>query len=426
MDNFSSAELLDQLLVVVSSRAWVLLVIIASALLAATIWGFAGSIPTQINGMGIIIERDAPLRIANANATGAVLEIKVNPGDIVEAGGEIATIGSPTTDTQLVQAENQLRILLEQNKIEEQAEQDALRKLKASLDLHRTATETSLKSTQDLLKMYKEQVEIYKNLSEQKLIARTQFIQAQSTLFSTIENEKNLLANIAGFDHQLQSQLAQIAQAQASRANQVANARASLNQAKSDRELNTVITAPMRCRIVNILTTTGNFVTPGQDFATVVPIHPASTDSNAALQAIGFVDYGKGKEVREGMNVQVAIPFAKSTEYGFIKGKVTEISSFASDSAMVTQAVGSETLSQLIVNATGGVPLMLSIELQADPNTPSGFAWTSAKGFPGKIPQLSECTMKITTHEEKPIDLVLPWFKEILGIDAAPDVPGTA
>jgi hypothetical protein len=30
---------------------------------------------------------------------------------------------------------------------------------------------------------------------------------------------------------------------------------------------------------------------------------------------------------------------------------------------------------------------------------------------------MSECDIKIFTSEDKPIDLVLPWFKQILGID---------
>ena len=122
------------------------------------------------------------------------------------------------------------------------------------------------------------------------------------------------------------------------------------------------------------------------------------------------------------MNVQVAIPFAKSTQYGFIKGTVTSVASFASDQTTVEHRVGSDSLAQAILTSAQNVPLELTINLEADKTTESGFAWTSVKGFPGKIPQLSECTLKITTHEERPINLVIPWFKQLLGIDTAPEI----
>jgi HlyD family secretion protein len=344
----------------------------------------------------------------------------------VEAGSELLSIGSPTTQNNLVEARKQLNTLIEQDKIETAQEEESLTKLKASLNLQRSAAEASIERTRTLLTLYDKLVKDLEELSKQKLIPNSKLISARSTLFSTEENEKTLLANLANFKSQLQIQLAQTAAARSQRISRIQTAKSTLTIAESNRTLNSIVTAPFRCRIVSMMVDIGDFITPGTDIFLVVPLPPASDTSTDPLQAIGFVQYGMGKEVKPGMRVEVAIPFAKSTEYGYIKGRVSTVATFASDEAMVVQRVGSDSLGKEIVNSTSGVPLELIIDLEADPSTKSGFAWTSADGFPGVIPQLSECTIKVTTHSERPIDLVIPWFKQIIGIDAAPEISGSS
>ena len=68
-------------------------------------------------------------------------------------------------------------------------------------------------------------------------------------------------------------------------------------------------------------------------------------------------------------------------------------------------------------STTGGVALQITIDLTIDEETASGLAWTSRKGFPTALPRMSECDIKVFTREDRPIDLILPWFKQLLGID---------
>ena len=90
--HLSSAELLDQTMVVVKGRSWILLAVIVAILAAATVWGFAGRIPREIDGVGITASGSLPIVIENADVTGAVLSVPIRPGQIIEVGDTIATI----------------------------------------------------------------------------------------------------------------------------------------------------------------------------------------------------------------------------------------------------------------------------------------------------------------------------------------------
>ena len=190
MDNFSSSELLNQQLVVIAARSWILLAVIGAVLLAAIIWGFAGSIPVQIDGVGIIIEKNTPLRIANPTATGSVIERKVKPGDIVEAGDTLLIFGNPTTETDLKQAKSELAQLIEQDKIEYAQEQNSYSKLEKSISLQTSAAQETIKRTRELLALYKKQVQDYQKLSKDQLIPTSQLTTATSNaLLSSREPE---------------------------------------------------------------------------------------------------------------------------------------------------------------------------------------------------------------------------------------------
>ncbi|MDG1899330.1 MAG: hypothetical protein P8I74_05645, partial [Phycisphaerales bacterium] len=152
----------------------------------------------------------------------------------------------------------------------------------------------------------------------------------------------------------------------------------------------------------------------------VLPVRSAEDLEKQDDQVVGFVNFHLGMDIEPGMPVQVAIPFAESTRYGFVKGTIEKVATYTSDRAAVAQQVGSESLAALIEQSTGNVPLMIEVALERDESTPSGYAWTTGSGFPEVIPDLSVVAVKVTTRYERPVDMVLPWFKTLLGIDVRP------
>ena len=419
--HLSSAELLDQAMVVVKGRSWILLAVIVAILAAGLTWGFVGRIPREIDGIGITASGSLPIVIENADITGAVLSVSIKPGEILEAGGTIATIGSPRVTQAIVQAQANVDSLVKADKVSTAAEEKSLKTLADSTKLQATAANRSLESNKILIALYEKQVENSKTLSEQKLVPKSQLISDQSTLFNTQELQASLAAQIAGYQSTLQQSQTQIESARSSRRTAISSAEAALATAQQASDSNEKILAPMRCEVLEVLVIPGQFVTPGEPIGAVIYKSPSKdgqpTSSGVVDHAIGFIPFAKGVQVKPGMAAEIALPFATSTQYGFIKGIVREVATYASSETSITTTLGSAALTKIVQDSTGGVALQIIIDLTPDENTASGLAWTSREGFPSALPRMSECDIKIFTSEDKPIDLVLPWFKQILGID---------
>jgi HlyD family secretion protein len=72
------------------------------------------------------------------------------------------------------------------------------------------------------------------------------------------------------------------------------------------------------------------------------------------------------------------------------------------------------TLVQSLVGA--GPVTELRLIMDSDPNSYSGFKWSSGKGPPIKLSSGTICTALIVTHVQSPVSLLLPYVKGKLGL----------
>lgn len=94
MERLSSPEQLDELISVTSTKAWFALAAIGCILVSALVWGFLGSIPTKIEGHGILINNGGIYTIQHHTA-GQVIDVRFKPGDMVRKGDVVARIEAP-------------------------------------------------------------------------------------------------------------------------------------------------------------------------------------------------------------------------------------------------------------------------------------------------------------------------------------------
>lgn len=94
LEKLSFPEQLDELIKVTSPRAWLALIAIGCILLSAIIWGFFGSIPTKIEGQGILLNNGGIFSVQH-HASGQVSDIRVRVGDMVKKGDVVARIELP-------------------------------------------------------------------------------------------------------------------------------------------------------------------------------------------------------------------------------------------------------------------------------------------------------------------------------------------
>ena len=114
LERLSSPERLDQMIQVVSPRAWLPLSTIGFLVAAAAIWSVVGRIPLTVTGQGVLIQ---PRRIVQFQAPGAggLLNLKIKVGDTVKRGQAIATIDQSALQQQLEQEKAKLAELERQN-----------------------------------------------------------------------------------------------------------------------------------------------------------------------------------------------------------------------------------------------------------------------------------------------------------------------
>lgn len=94
LERLSSPEQLDQLIKVTSPRAWLALIAIGLILSSIVVWGFYGSIPTKIEGPGILLNNGGVYSLEH-HASGQVINVRFEPGDRVKKGDVIARIELP-------------------------------------------------------------------------------------------------------------------------------------------------------------------------------------------------------------------------------------------------------------------------------------------------------------------------------------------
>ena len=70
--------------------------------------------------------------------------------------------------------------------------------------------------------------------------------------------------------------------------------------------------------------------------------------------------------------------------------------------------------------------LEVILRIERDESTPTGVRWTSAKGYGEPLAFPALCGARIIVSEDRPIDLVLPWIKDLLGLDPPVKIEGAS
>lgn len=91
LERLSSPERLDQMMQVVSPRAWLPLSTIGLLVAVAGTWSVVGRIPISVNGQGVLIQ---PRRVVQfqARSNGQLMKLNIKPGDVIKKGQELGII----------------------------------------------------------------------------------------------------------------------------------------------------------------------------------------------------------------------------------------------------------------------------------------------------------------------------------------------
>jgi len=402
----SSPEQLDQLLQVTRPGGWIALGALCLVLLAAIVWSVLGRIPTKVDGVGMLIRPGGVLDVVSLGQ-GQVSAIKVGSGDMVAQGQVVAELFQPSLQAQIASARQELGQLTKQrqtlgafyekqDKLQQQLLTEQRKNLRAAMD-----------DIDVRLNWLEKRVGDQQKLLDQGLITSQTMMDTKSQVMSAKEQKRQHMVDLKdleeGYLKFQDQQERDLAQSDLS----VLQSRGRLELLESDLSLRSRVISQYAGRVLELKARVGAEVDVGTPLFSVERL-------DKDLVTVAYAPAAQGKRIKKGMTIEITPSTVKRDEYGYMIGRVTDVSPFpATDQGMMAVLQNQELVSEF---SKAGAPITVYAAFERDGGTYSGYKWSSKKGPPQKIYSGTVCTVQVVVDEQPPIQLVIPYFKSLLGL----------
>ncbi|NJM71573.1 MAG: NHLP bacteriocin system secretion protein [Scytonema sp. RU_4_4] len=337
-----------------------------------------------------------------------------------------------------------LAALAEKRKsLEEEKQQDSelLQTLQQRVETRRSlfqekiiSLDTLLQSQQELLNAQKHMSEIstqLKDLEVQKTNSEREYLQNLSKIDNIKNNvqevevqrtnaERDYLHNLNKLDEiktkikDIEAQKTKLVQQDLEKSinklNQIQEVKRNIAQLKLQLTQSSQIISKYDGRVLEVGVLPGQVVNSGTRIGTI-----EAEDLNTKLESLVYFADKDGKQIKPGMTVQVTPSVVKRDRFGGIVGVVTNVSSFPVTTQEMTAQVGNEDLAKSLAN-NDAARVQVFVQLQKDPNTVSGYKWSSSNGPALKISSGTTTQVRIKVGEVAPISYIIPIFRSWTGI----------
>jgi multidrug efflux pump subunit AcrA (membrane-fusion protein) len=144
----------------------------------------------------------------------------------------------------------------------------------------------------------------------------------------------------------------------------------------------------------------GIVISPGSTVICTIRRDQGRDDVSALL----YVPINAGKKVKPGMVARLAPSGADAAEDGSLMGVVREVSSYPASGAGIMKNIGNADVTQWITQRTGGAAVEVRVDLVRDPNSESGYLWSSVVGNHPRVSAGSACTGVIVVKRAPPLE----------------------
>lgn len=408
LKELQTPEQLDKLIQVISPRAWIALFAFYVMLGTVILWGIFGSIPTRVEGKGILLVENGLVYNAVApTGGGRVAEILVKEGKEVKKGEPLASLEHPDISEKL-KLENDYveKLKSEFSNLKKSAEVEVnarIKQIKDQSDTLNSALQTeskNLQAVQDLLKL--------KQDNFKKGLVALQDIESTQRDFYAVKDRLQ----------QLQVQLTQLS-------SQESDFKQQWEQRVKERELNLLaeeqkakdlasalnvsktVLSPAAGIVISVNTSVGKIVPEGGSIITI-------TSLGEGLDALTFMLPHEGQRVKPEMSALIAPTNVEKEEYGSMKGKVISVSEFPEAAETIIALLHNEDITKQFVKS--GAPIAIRVRVLPNSSTYSGYQWSSSQGPDKRINPGTLADVSITVREQPPISLIIPALKKLLGV----------
>ena len=465
LQKVASPEQLDLLVKITSPKRWISLIALGSLVAAGGVWSWFGRIPIVVKGQGVLVYPSRVVTVQAANS-GRILDLNVKVGDKVKKGQVLATLDQTELQKKLQLSRDKLSQLKIQDETAKIARVQRLSVEQAAIAQQRQTLESSLQTVESITpELLEREVQAIKR-DRQNLLSRLQTLkQLQPTmkkrwderekLYQQGEVPKDLALKAKqeyiGTQEQINSVKSELnkldvretnAQGEyLKNLNQVNDLQAKLKELKSrqaNQKEQDLILATNRAKEIKEterqislielqLLQTSKIVSqydgtvleiaakPGQELSSGIGIVTISAQqSDDKLVNVSFLPVSEGKKIKPGMDLQITPSTVKREEYGGIKAKVIKTSEYPVTKQGIVSLIGNPDILPSVISE--GPHIAVFTELEKDNSTNSGYKWSSSKGPELQITPGTTTTVRVKIEEKKPIEFVLPIFRDWTGI----------
>ena len=348
---------------------------------------------------------------------GMVREFVVEPGQQVLTGDILGYLEAPQRNLKLHAAnekvaflETETERLREQIKKEREAQETAL---------HRdvVAKRYSSELLKKQLPTLEEQLKAKQQLHKEGLVALDVVLDAEQVL-----NQRKI--ELERIDAELSSLAAQLTKVH--RTEEMKAKEQELQAAISERDLiklsevHSTIRTNSNGSILGFMLSPGDSVQPGSSLVWLErPVEP-----NKPHLFYAYVPLENGKKIQEGTEVQIEISTVNQEEYGALIGHVIDVSKYGASTEHITTVIHNRGLVEYL-SAGQTALIQVVIEPILNPNTVSGYAWTSEEGPPYPITTGTVGTMKAIVERVSPLYYLLPieGLRQVVAEAELPSLP---
>lgn len=375
IERLSSPDQLDLPMRVTSPWSWLILGGISLIVAFFVYWLVFGSLPDKVDGRGMILAGEQ-VQTVQAQVRGELTRLLVKKGDFVEVG---TPIGAMT--------------LLNQEEAIESA-RTRVEDLERKTEAQKRDLGAVLGTYQRQLAAANEELRTLQRLHESGRIAGPVLRDAQSRKAA------------------IESQMANVRISSADYGLQLDDARRDLNRLTNQKDVE--VRSQVQGRVTALLAAAGQVLEVGQRIVNV-----ESADSAAATPVERarraklwlFVALADGKKIAGGMQVRISPANVRSEDFGFILGKVAQVSPQPVTPEEVRILLNNDEMAR---DFSKGSPYLVEVALEVLPD--GRFDWTSTKGESLTVDSNTPCAAQIIVDERAPFTLIIPKLKQMLTV----------
>ena len=163
-------------------------------------------------------------------------------------------------------------------------------------------------------------------------------------------------------------------------------------------------------RVSDLAVSAGSIIGQGTEIAKI----QKGEDSDRVV--VCYVPVSEGRKVKAGMKVLIYPSTVNKQEYGHMEATVVNVDDYITSTTDMQRQLGDSNLVESFMQ--NGPVVEVRCELKTDPNTVSGYYWSSNKGTSVNVDGGTMMEASIVISEKPPISLLIPFLKEKLTIKA--------